>query len=151
MCTCACLFSLCGHTATITLTSDSGSQTCVVDGQQLHVICTASNTLFMSWISEEYIGTGITLEFNFRNQPGNTFTSSKVPTTFATFINSSGPVDGVYDLVSQLQIEVLANYTQFTVMCTSPAEDSQKNITFNLEGKRFNEYHYKFYIIFTVI
>ena len=127
-----------GDTAAIQLTSDSDSQTCVVEEQILRITCVASNTLFMAWSSNEYIGTSTTLDFNFANRPGNTYTSSKVPTTFATFVNASGPFNNVYNLESQLQIEVLANYTQFTVSCINPGEGSQKNITFVVVGKRLN-------------
>ena len=83
------------------------------------------------------------MDFTFANQPGDNSTSSKVPTTFATFVNVSGPFgnDNDYNLESQLQIEVLANYTRFTVSCINPGEGLQKNITFFLSGKRFNVHH----------
>ena len=125
---------------------DSDSQVCVVEEQILCITCVASNTLFMAWSSTEYIGTSTTLDFNFANWPGNTSISNKVPTTFATFVNAGGPFGGVYNLESQLHIEVLANYTQFTVLCINPGEGSQDNITFFVAGKRFNV-HLVFVII----
>ena len=110
----------------------------------LNFTCIALNTQFMSWKSTEYIGSSETLDFTFANQPGNISQSNKVPSTFATFVNAIGPFgSNLYNLESQLQIEVLANYTQFTVSCINPGEDSQKNITFYLEGKSI--------IVFTII
>ena len=94
----------------------------------------------MAWRSIEYIGPSNTLRFEFKSQPGAISPSKKVPTTFATFVNASGPFgnDNGYNLESQLQIEVLANYMEFTVSCDNPGKNSERNITFYLEGKRFN-------------
>ena len=102
----------------------------------------------MEWTSIEYIGSNIALDFSFKSQPDEISRSSKVPTTFATFLNASGPFgnDNAYNLESQLQIEVLANYTQFTVLCINPGEDSQKNITYYLKGKKFNEHYFFMFI-----
>ena len=129
-------------TAAIQLISDS--ENCVMVGGILHLTCIASNTLFMAWGSIEYIGSIRTLDFKFTSLPGVISRSSKVPTAFATFLNASGPFgnNNVYNLESQLQIEVLATYTQFAVSCINPGKGSEKNITFYLKGKRFNEHHY---------
>ena len=133
----------------IQLTSDG--EKCVMVGVTLRLTCIASNTQSMLWRSTEYIGSSGMLRFRFTNEPGDTVLSDKVPTTLATFVNASGPFGVVYNLESELQIEVLANYTQFTVSCINPGGASQKNITFYLEGKKLNEHHYVCFWISTLL
>ena len=135
------VFSLqcfCHFEATTTVQLTSNGQKFVLVGSILNITCVASNTTFMAWSSDEYIGRTQQLEFNFRNLPGDISPPGKVPTTFATFVWASGPFNGLYNLESQLQLEVLANYTQFTVLCHNPGQGSQKNITFFLVGKRLH-------------
>ena len=103
-------------------------------GWILNITCMATDTTFMAWSSDEYIDT--TLEFNFANNPGDT-SPGKVPTTFATFVGATGPFNSLFNLESRLLIEVLANYTEFTVSCHNPGEGSQKNMTFFV-GKKFH-------------
>ena len=97
----------------------------------LVITCEASDTTFLTWRSNEYIGAGVSLEITFTTPVGRNISSDKVPTTFANLIaTSSSPNSSFFDLESQLHIEVLANFTQFTVSCYNPGSDLQMNITF---------------------
>ena len=107
----------------------------VMIGDEVTITCLTRNLTFMAWSSEEYIGSGLRLEFNFAHETGHILVPAEGnSTTFANLTRIIPSTNFACLLESELHITVSADYPQFTVTCYHPENDLMKNITF-LGGK----------------
>lgn len=93
--------------------------------------CIAVDSIIVSWISEEYIGSSREIQFSVNDAPGSNETCQNDPNTIATLIDNSVE-NGVPVLTSQLNITVLWSTIPHskTVTCVNSALGTRK--VFNL-------------------
>ena len=104
------------------------------NGQTVNFQCIIQGTgTILSWISEDYIGTGgAALEFFSVHNPGRTDTSPTTQNTIATLISTTTDADtGVIEIVSELRIRALVQYETSSVGCRVNSHGMSSTIEFS--------------------
>ena len=95
-------------------------------GEELVVTCVTTESAFLRWSSDEYIGEQV-FAYSIANQTGSIQQSTKENTTFANLTRVS-QTENI--LGSQLHILVLAEYPTFSVACLNPGNNVMESISF---------------------
>ena len=99
----------------------------VMVGERITIVCVTTDSLFMAWSSNEYIGQSVHCEHFAVDDIGSNCIPLEVSATFAnlTRVNESALI-----IESRLHILVLVDYPQFNVTCHNQGHDLTKTITF---------------------
>ena len=115
------------------LTSNLNVGNIAYDGQTVNFRCVIrGSSTILSWISEDYIGTGGTaLEFSTAHRPGTTDPSPVNSDTVATLISVSTDANGVVEIVSELRIRASIRYLTSSVGCRVNGHGTPNTIDFS--------------------
>ena len=119
---------------TSNLNNDVSQGKVAFDGQRITFRCAIRGTgSILSWVSEEYIGTGgAALEFFAVHPPETTEPSPTNPNTVATLI--AGTTDSntrVNEIVSELQITASTQYPTSSIGCRVNGRGTENAINFS--------------------
>ena len=118
----------------VNLTSNLNAGDIAFDGQRVTFRCAIRGTgSILSWVSEEYIGTGgAALEFFSVHPPETTEPSPINPNTVATLISSNTDRNtGVIEIVSELQIIASIRHMASSVSCRVNGGGTTNTINFS--------------------
>ena len=119
------------------LTSNLANGGVAYDGQEIVFRCRVIDSVVLTWISEEYIGTdGTVLQVSIAHQIGFTPPSTDIEDTVATLTNKT-QMDGINVIDSELHIRATLLRPTSSVTCRKDGVGGAANMTTFRKGDNY--------------